>query len=98
MHARFSSTPSAQKNSLPSSRTLSMAMALILPLLFSQNLCSIVLCIVHNNEGKRVTFWRVMYVQKMTVYLMALTEDEGDSKWGTVRHYLVSPTLMLNNA
>ena len=32
----------------------------------------------------------------MVVYLMALTEDEVDLKWGTVRHYLVSPTLLLN--
>ena len=32
----------------------------------------------------------------MMVYLMALTEDEVDLKWGTVRHYLMSPTLLLN--
>ena len=32
----------------------------------------------------------------MMVYLMALTEDEVDLKWGTVRHYLMSPTPLLN--
>ena len=26
---------------------------------------------------------------------MALTEDELDSKWGTVSHYLMSPTLLM---
>ena len=73
-----------------------MAMALILPFLFPQNLCFIVSFIVQYIEVKLASMVGVMCVQKMVVYLMALTEDEVDLKWGTVRHYLMSPTLLLN--
>ena len=93
----FHPPPLHKKYSLHSSITLSMAMALILPFFSPQNLCSIVSWILHNIEVKLVSCWRIMYVQKMVVYLMALTEDEVDSNWATVRHYLMSPTLLPNS-
>ena len=96
MQSNISSTPSSEKVLFNDYNiALSMAMALILPLLlpkiraFAQNE-------IHNEKGNTSHHKLKQVLYEMSgVHLMALTEDEIESKWGSNRQSLsfMSPTL-----